>query len=175
MVANDGIQNAQRTALPQRRYDEVFLLLNSGGGSLDDGFSLYSLIRTIAAQGVHVTTVNMGLIASIANVPFLAGDKRVATPNALFQFHNFEWNIGQAQTMTRAKVEDMTSILDASRSQTLALFKSLTTLTDADFEPLKRLDSPIVRDATFAQQKGIVEEISFPNLPPDTVILNVDY
>jgi ATP-dependent protease ClpP protease subunit len=117
----------------------------------------------------------MGLVASISNVVFLGGDKRMVAPNALFHFHNFEWNIGTAQTWTREKFSDWTNILDMSRAQNLALLKSLTTLTDADFETLKLLDSPMVRDATFAKDKGIVQEIGFPNLPAGTVLLNVDY
>lgn len=173
-LVNERVLNAQGVPTG-RKFDKVHLLLNSTGGSLDDGFALYSLLRTLPCFGIEVTIVNMGLIASIANVVFLGADKREAVPNALFHFHNFEWNIGQAQTMTRDKFEDMTNILDMSRSQKLALLKGHTTLTDKDFKSLKLLDSPIVRDAHFAQSKGIIQGIGFPQLPADAMIYNVDY
>jgi hypothetical protein len=56
-----------------------------------------------------------------------------------------------------------------------ALFKQRTKLTDADFEALKFLDEPLVKDAAFAKDKGIVQEVGFPTLPGGTIILNVDY
>jgi len=69
-VPNERVQDSQGTLI--RKYDTLYLLLDSTGGSLDDGFSLYGLIRTVSADlGVKVITVNMGLIASIANVVFL--------------------------------------------------------------------------------------------------------
>jgi ATP-dependent protease ClpP protease subunit len=173
-IANEQIIGPNNQPMG-RRYDKIYLLLNSGGGAIDDGFSLYSLLRTLSAGGIEITTVNMGLVASIANVIFLGGDKRIAVPNSLFHFHNFEWNINSAQTWTREKFSDWTNILDSSRAQNVALLKSRTSLTDADFETLKLLDSPMVRDATFAKDKGIVQEIGFPDLPVGTVMLNADY
>jgi ATP-dependent protease ClpP protease subunit len=171
-IANDRVIDENQP--PSPRYDTLYLLLNSIGGSLDDGLSLYSLIRSFSALKIEVITVNMGMVASIANAVFLGADKRIAAPNSYFHFHNFEWTVG-SQSYTREKFEDMTNILDMSRAQSLALFKRHTSLTDADFETLKLLDSPIVRDASFAKDKGIVQEIGFPNFPADTHILNVDY
>ena len=67
-AANRGLDG--NTAVPCTK---LWLLMNSGGGSLDDGLSLYSLLRTITPE---VVTVNMGQIASIANVVFLGGKHR---------------------------------------------------------------------------------------------------
>ena len=44
---------------------KLWLLMNSGGGSIEDGFALYNLLRSFNCD---VVTVNMGQIASIANI-----------------------------------------------------------------------------------------------------------
>jgi hypothetical protein len=65
--------------------------------------------------------------------------------------------------------------LEIGKRNKKAIFKSRTKLTDADFEALQFLDHPMIKDASFAKDKGIVHEISLPNLPAGTPIFNVDY
>jgi ATP-dependent protease ClpP protease subunit len=166
-VANRGTDG--NTTPPCKR---LWLLMSSLGGSLDDGFSLYSLLRTIKPE---VVTVNMGQIASIANVAFLGGSRRIACPESYFHFHSFDMNFGGAHSMTRDHLTDSALQLDISRTNKKILFKARTTMTDADFEALKFLDEPMIKDASFAKDKGIVQEIAIPNLPAGTPIYNVEY
>jgi ATP-dependent protease ClpP protease subunit len=173
-MINTPAVDKQGNPTGSRKHDRLFLLLNSTGGSLDDGFALYNLIRLYEAFKIEVVTVNMGMVASVANVIFMAGARRIATPHSFFHFHNFEWAL-PAQNFTREKFDDVTRILDMSRTLNLDLLKERTALTDADFDSLKLLDSPVVRDASFAKEKGIVQEIGFPDIPVDTIIYNVEY
>jgi ATP-dependent Clp protease protease subunit len=166
-LANRGTDG--NTAAPCQK---LWLLLNSSGGNLDDGLSLYNLLRTLK---IEVVTVNMGQIASIANVVFIAGKYRIACPESYFHFHGFDWNFAGAHTMTKDNIDETTRILEIHRNHKKALFKARTTLTDADFEALKFLDEPMVKDASFALEKGIVQEIAIPNLPAGTPIYNVEY
>lgn len=151
---------------------KLYLLMSSPGGNLDDGFSLYYLLRTLSFE---LVTVNMGQIASIANVPFLAGDHRIACPESYFHFHNFDWNFVGPHTMTRDHLTDTSQLIDVARLNKKALFKDRTNLTDADFEALKFLEEPMIKDAAFALEKGIVQEVRIPDLPAGTLIFNVDY
>ncbi|MGC2518295.1 MAG: ATP-dependent Clp protease proteolytic subunit [Burkholderiales bacterium] len=167
-----GAVNGVFAGQNNQKCEKLFLLMNSSGGSLDDGFSLYNLLRTIQTE---VVTVNMGQIASIANVPFLAGSHRIACPHSYFHFHNFDWNYPSAHTLTRQQFTDHTQLIDIARVNKKALFKAHTKLTEADFETLKFLEEPLVKDAAFAKAKGIVQEIAFPVLPAGTPIFNVDY
>ncbi|QEX16122.1 hypothetical protein FRZ44_14140 [Hypericibacter terrae] len=154
-----------------RKYDKLYLLMNSAGGSLDDGISLYSLIRMLP---MAVTTVNMGFIASIAVIPFLAGSNRISTPNGCFHFHQFDWTFDTSRA-TRSQLSDYTQILDSARGQAFEILKSQTLLTETDFEQLKLMNEPVVKGAAFAKEKGIIQEIEFPALPANTPIFNVDY
>jgi ATP-dependent protease ClpP protease subunit len=165
-MANGG---SSKDGLPPSR---LWLLMSSGGGNLEDGFSLYTLLRSLQ---VELVTVNMGQIASIANVPFLAGNHRIACPDAYFHFHDFDYGFVGAHTMSRDNIADTRLQLEIARTNKKSIFKDRTKLTDADFEALHFLEEPAVQDASFAKSKGIIHDISFPNLPAGTPIFNVDY
>jgi ATP-dependent Clp protease protease subunit len=157
----------------KRKFDKLLLFINSTGGQIDDGLSLFGLIRSLP---IEVTTINTGLIASIAILPFLAGKKRVALPHSQFHFHDFEWNYPAAHNLTRLEYVDHTQILDSARQHTLELLKENTSLTDNDFETLKLLEVPLIKDAAFAKEKGIVHEVNYLAFSKDVLlILNVDY
>jgi len=156
----------------KRTFDKLYLFMNSTGGQLDDGISLFGLIRSLP---IEVTTINTGLIASIAVLPFMAGKKRVAFPHSLFHFHDYEWNYPAAHNLTRLEYIDHTQILDSSRQCTLQILKENTSLTDEDLQKLKLLDVPIVKDAGFAKEKGIVHEVNYVTIPEEMNIFNVDY
>jgi hypothetical protein len=46
-----------------------------------------------------------------------------------------------------------------------SLFKQRTQLSDADLDSLKFLDHPVVKAASFAQQKGIIQHVGMPGFP----------
>ena len=73
-----------------------------------------------------------------------------------------------AEMMTRLQFTDHTQLLDSARDTALNLLKSRTTLTATDLDSFKLLDHPIIKDATFAKEKGIVQEIGFPKFPEGT-------
>jgi ATP-dependent protease ClpP protease subunit len=146
--------------------------MTSEGGNIEDAVSLYNLIEMLPAS---IVAVNMGQIASAGIIPFLAAGERWSCQHSYFHFHNLSWTYGQAQTVHRIQMADHVNVIDKERELYRAILKENTDLTDADFEVLKLLDQPIVRDAGFAKEKGIIEEIGFPALPEGTRIFNVDY
>ncbi len=64
----------------------ITILINSPGGSADDGFAIYDMIRFIRPP---VKIVSVGLSASAATVIMLAAEKgsRFALPNARIMIH----------------------------------------------------------------------------------------
>lgn len=61
---------------------EVYI--NSEGGVVDTGFDIYNFIKSL---GYPVTTIGTGMVASIATVIFMAGQKRIVQPNTKFMIH----------------------------------------------------------------------------------------
>ena len=64
----------------------IYLYIDSPGGSVDDGFGLYDVIRSIKAP---VYTIGMGLIASMGVTLFLSvpKERRFSLPNSHFLIH----------------------------------------------------------------------------------------
>lgn len=166
MAINERLQDGKR------KFSEMYLFLNSTGGSVEDGIGLYGFIRSLP---IEVTTINVNLIASIAIVPFLAGKKRVALPHATFHFHDFEWNYAAPHNLTRLEYMDHTQILDSGKTTALQILKESTSLSDQDLKDLKIMDVPLIKGANFAKEKGIVHEVKYVAIPEDMNILNVDY
>ena len=79
----------------------ITILINSPGGSADDGFAIYDMIRFIRPP---VRIVSVGLSASAATVIMLAADKgsRFALPNARIMIHQPSMRyIGVAEDVKR--------------------------------------------------------------------------
>jgi ATP-dependent Clp protease protease subunit len=167
---NERIQNAPNAG--QRKYDKLYLFMNSVGGALDDGISLFGFMRSLPLE---ITTINTGLIASIAILPFMAGKKRIALPHSRFHFHDYEYNYPAAHNLTRLEYVDHTRYLDSSRERTFEILKENTSFTDEDFKELKLLVEPVIKDAAFAKAKGIVHEVQYLPFPEEMIIVNVDY
>jgi ATP-dependent Clp protease protease subunit len=156
----------------KRKHDKLCLFMNSTGGSLDDGLALFGFLRSLP---IELTTINVGLVASIAIAPFLAGKRRIALPHSRFHFHDFEWNYPAAHNLTRSEYQDHTQLLNSFRDAVFELLKENTSLSDSDLQELKLLNVPTIKDATFAKEKGIVHEVDFFPIPEEMNIINIDY
>ena len=76
-----------------KKFDEskatdILLLIDSPGGYVDEGMSLYTDLRVRAKNGVNVRTESRGLVASAAIMPYLAGDTRTVADGSLLMIHN---------------------------------------------------------------------------------------
>jgi len=65
---------------------EIKIMINSPGGEIYSGFAIYDTARFVACP---ITTIVMGLAASMGSVLSLVGDdgRRFALPNAQFMIH----------------------------------------------------------------------------------------
>jgi len=60
---------------------DSYLLLSSPGGSVMNGITIYNFLKSLP---INLTTHNIGIVDSIANVIFLAGKTRYAVKNSSF-------------------------------------------------------------------------------------------
>lgn len=59
--------------------------INSEGGVVDTGFDIFNYLKSLQ---LPITTIGSGLVASIATVIFMAGDKRILTSGTQFMIHS---------------------------------------------------------------------------------------
>lgn len=65
----------------------IEIVFNSPGGGVIDGLALYDQILDLRYKGVPVTTVAMGMAASMGGILLQAGDKRVIGRHAHIMMH----------------------------------------------------------------------------------------
>jgi ATP-dependent Clp protease, protease subunit len=68
----------------QQAPDRLILAMNSPGGNVVDGITIY---QTMLAMPYPIITHNVGNVDSIANAIFLAGTERYASPASTFMYH----------------------------------------------------------------------------------------
>jgi ATP-dependent Clp endopeptidase proteolytic subunit ClpP len=88
--------------LAEIKASQIDLHINSPGGSVFDGITIYNLLKQKSA---NITTYIDGLAASIASVIALAGNKVTMAENALFMVHN-------PSGMVMGTAADMRSLAD---------------------------------------------------------------
>lgn len=84
----------------------IEIRINSVGGSVIDGMSIYNAILKSNAK---VDTYNVGIAASIAGVIFQAGRKRIMADYALFMMHNPSG--GDKKTLEKIKKSLITMLI----------------------------------------------------------------
>jgi len=130
---------------------QIDLHINSPGGLVFDGITIYNLLKQHPA---NVTTYIDGLAASIASVIALAGDKVVMAENALFMVHQpFGMVAGNATDM-----RDFADKLDKVGGAISQTYLSKTGKTDEEIKTL--LDAETWMTADEALEMGFIDEIS---------------
>lgn len=89
----------------------IKLYINSPGGSVSDGLAVMDCIGLIKSP---VTTICVGLAASMGSILFLAGDKRVILPNAKIMIHDPSFGggglAGKKPHQIRTELEDLVEV-----------------------------------------------------------------
>ena len=147
--------------------DEVQLFFSSTGGRVMSGFTAYNTLRGLP---VTLVTHNVGNVDSIGNVMFLAGDRRLACPHSTFMFHGVWWGVEAAQVSAQQAREVLANI-EADEHRIAAVIAERTKLKRVEVD--KFFKEAATKDATFAEEAGIVHQVadvSIPHGSPLTVI-----
>src|SRR5690606_31505879 len=68
----------------QREATGINVHIDSEGGRVDVGFDIYNYLKSL---GLPIVTIGEKLVASIATVIFMAGNKRMVSPDTQFMIH----------------------------------------------------------------------------------------
>jgi ATP-dependent protease ClpP protease subunit len=155
--------------------DRVVLDVASPGGHVDSAIHLHN---ELVAARFEIVTRNVGGVASMANLVFLAGDKRLATPEATFLFHpiafegtvkrdlpalrhartRLEGGVGHSREL--GELDARIAVLDGKEREIRLILERRTGLSAAQIERLVADGRPI--SAAEALSAGIVHEL----IPP---------
>jgi len=143
--------NSFRKELADIKASQIDLHINSPGGVVFDGVTIYNLIKQHPA---NVTTYIDGLAASIASVIALAGDKVIMAANALYMVHN---PTGLAMG-TASDMRSLADVLDKIAGTMVGTYVSKTGKPEADIKAM--LDAETWMTADEALEHGFIDEIS---------------
>jgi ATP-dependent protease ClpP protease subunit len=139
---------------------DVWLLLSSSGGSVDDAIAAYNLLR---GMPFHLTTQNIGTVESIANVLFLAGEKRYACPTSSFMFHGVGFNVS---ARTRFEMKSLRERIDSVEADQRKIADVLADRTNLSPEAIEELFlEAVTRDPQYAVDHGIVDGVRPVEIP----------
>ncbi|MBT3605634.1 MAG: ATP-dependent Clp protease proteolytic subunit [Candidatus Latescibacteria bacterium] len=139
----------------------INVLINSPGGSADDGFAIYDALRFVRAP---VRTINVGLSASAATVIMLGAEKehRYALPNARIMIHQ---PLGQMPGTSAENVKRWAE-------QIIKLRKKINQLyADETGRPFEEIAQDTDRDRWFSPEEaveyGLISHViaSYDDLP----------
>jgi ATP-dependent Clp protease, protease subunit len=103
-------------------YDSIVLRLNSPGGDLFQGVSIYNLLKS---QGKPVNVVVDGLAASAASLVAMVGEEIVMQPGSMMMVHEASaFCMGYSADMTK-----MAEILDSVTSSAADVYVAATKLS----------------------------------------------
>lgn len=135
-AAEFGLRLAEAEASGEKR---VSVRINSGGGNWQEGQSMYDLLK---ASALKVDTYCVGLVASAATLPFMAGNKRLIAAHGKLMIHNCASQVagGVADlkngiTQQEAINSSMAALYAAASGQTVekcAEMMAATTYLDAE-------------------------------------------
>lgn len=77
--------------------------INSYGGQVDQGLSIYGILRD---SKLHIKTIVDGFACSAASLIFMAGDERVVPENGLLMIHN-AWMTASGDSNEMKRVAEM--------------------------------------------------------------------
>jgi len=137
--------------LSKIKASQIDLHINSPGGDVFDGNTIYNLLKQHSA---NVTTYIDGLAASIASVIALAGDKIYMAENALFMLH-------QPYAFTIGNEEDHEKTLEILRQIGGSIAKTYISKTGKpENEIRKMMKAETWLNSDEAMEAGFVDEIS---------------
>ncbi|MFN8578637.1 MAG: ATP-dependent Clp endopeptidase proteolytic subunit ClpP [Candidatus Sericytochromatia bacterium] len=139
---------------------DIFLYINSPGGSVTDGMAIYDTMQYIKAP---VNTICLGQAASMGAFLLAAGHpgKRMALPNARIMIHQPLGGAGGQATDIEIQAKEILRI-----KSTLNHLMSIHTK-----QPLEKIEKDVERDffmsSSQAKDYGLIDKIIIPNIGAD--------
>ncbi len=132
--------------------DEVFFYINSVGGSVDAGISIFNKIRGMKAE---TTTVVDGLAASAASIVAQAGDHRQVSLGSQTMVHCA--SAGLIGYYNKAALDDVTKMLESEDKRIAQILADRTGRSEKDMLKMMKATSWMTADE--AVEEGFADEV----------------
>jgi ATP-dependent protease ClpP protease subunit len=141
--------------------ETIYFLLSSSGGEVEEAVSLHSYFRSLSIKKIFH---NVGAVDSAANIVFLAGDTRYATPYATFLMHGVRISVLPSVRLNRIGLEETLATLINHENKFEEVMLSRTRYSKEDVQSF--LQKELVVSSESALERGLIDQImKVPVLP----------
>lgn len=124
-ITNEGTSELIKELEEMKDTKVVYVYINSFGGDVGGGLALYNALKRHPAK---IITVNDGLMASAATIPFCAGDERVVSRVSAGLIHQ-AWTCAEGNAKDFSKyAEDLKVLTQGS----VEVYKSVMNITEEE-------------------------------------------
>lgn len=122
---------------------EYHVTVNSPGGYVEVGDSIYDYLISLKKKGVKLKTIQTGLIGSIATKIFSAGDEKLVDDRYKFWIHNpFQENVsGDAEALQAAA-----DSVGQTEKELRKFYAEITGITDEGLDGLMKIETGLTAD-----------------------------
>ena len=103
----------------------ITFIINSPGGDIIAGFHLFDTLRWLSDEGHSITTIGLGMAASMGGVILQAGDLRIMGPRSSLLIHEAQFVAGGSM----GDIEDTVEFVKSLQNRILDIFAARSTLT----------------------------------------------
>jgi len=162
-AAESGSYSGELTNCAENAVDTLEIEIHSPGGSVLDGYLLYSEIKKMQARGVHVTATINSLAASMASVIAMAADVVRMVPNGRMMIHDVQSGVhGNAEALKK-----QAAIMDEMSQEIAEIYAAKTGATPDAMR--KKMKEETWMSAKVALADGFINEIYDPSPAKNTV------
>lgn len=135
---------------------DITLIFNSPGGSVNDGFALFDFLLDLKSRGHRIIVKTIGMAASMGAILLQVADERVIGPHSFLMLH--ETAGGFEGVQRSSEIEDYTKLLSQFEAKGLDILAERSTLSRQQIKNRwKRKDCWL--DAEEALKFGFVDRI----------------
>lgn len=147
---------------------DFYILFSSPGGFITSGITLYNYLRSLPAK---ITMHNIGLVDSIGNVIFLAGEQRYAVPNSSFLFHGVFYNITHPIRFDEKSSREQLKSIEREQKLINDIIIERTKLSKEDVNSM--FLNAETKTPAEAKDLGIINDVKLVDIPKDAQIMQV--
>ena len=130
---------------------KINIRINSWGGSVSDGYSIYSAIQNANENGAKIDTYVEGVAASMAGVVAMAGRKRYIYNYGIFMLHDPAFT---SDSLSDKDVE----ILSKIKNSLMTIFSTRTGIASDEINMMMSMETWLTAES--AKNKGFFDEIT---------------
>jgi ATP-dependent protease ClpP protease subunit len=131
---------------------KINIRINSWGGSVSDGYSIYSAIQNANENGAKIDTYVEGVAASMAGVVAMAGRKRYICNYSIFMLHDPAFT---SDSLSDKDVE----ILSKIKNSLMTIFSTRTGIASDKINMMMSMETWLTAES--AKNKGFFDEITY--------------